>query len=1077
MFAVYGFPESHPSRCANDDMLQDILVSVASQTCPSMMAGDLNASVSSSRPLALSSSLCVLPLSPFLEPTSMKKNGVPSKGHAIDLALGNMMCCDLLASSYVDRKMVFSDHYPVILHFRVSPASFRVVKWPQKAPPLGPRVQDVPFNPSGVACDSFLQWQRLALDWLAASYATKFPKRVSYKVRPYSAPKPRLDMTYCRLIRAQRAACEVNLRPPSLPQLRSLRRKILALSVDSSVSHDLIHSSLPEIQEKLGVMVQEYCKTAHSNAMKEWKRATKVWSLSTKHVFKFVKNPTPMVMPTVDGPFGPTNHPDEVDSALTSFWGAQEKWPDHLSDHLALDNLENRYAFLLPRYEWDWPLKGRDLALAAKFAKNSSPGVDAWTIPELKALPEPAWDLLLHVLRTRFVTLHEALVLVVRRVPIQKDKSSSSPHNVRPIDIYSAIMRVFSRAVCNVAIQWKANVFHEAQHAMKAGINVAIAKIAYRTEVSLLGLQPVFSISVDFAKMFNNLSPVVGGAVARYMGLSDHLVSLLVAPLANVTQSWRLPFNGLPQFTQPDRGLPQGMSGSVVLAECSISPVIWRVHHALTEAQRHASLMVAYVDDLNFMMGDEPSLRRTIEILVEFERDFGLSLAPHKTKIWSSDPRASRRIADTYGFETTLVLDALGGQWKVASGASPEYVKETQRIREAEMRLVRVEHLEIGFVLKLDVLGTSVLSLLDFLNHPSPSPAKSLRILVKRALQHTYAAPEVLLHGFCSSTVDPYARWLMSGLRLWFHVLTHVADPYHVNVIVNKKAGRLGILAAEAAKMGILIEPDGFVCDGVSLRLTQPWFLQRKILLARIKLVAYRQVAMRRPNVFGGLESIHTKAHRKLLNEVDPFRANVLVKLWTGAAMTRHKRAQITQESAVCECGHPDQTIWHILWMCPCRPPPPVSLIQVSRLCPSRSVAHLLPSRPSHEEHKLWKESCLRASDILTQRIPPSEGQGRIPGGRDSRGHDVELSACASYTFCRKCYISRRTRDAQWIFCKPCKGEDVQPVGVGGVAVLKGHEAVLSLRTWKTSALRPMWTCQVCQNSCWATSGFKLPCE
>ena len=33
-----------------------------------------------------------------------------------------------------------------------------------------------------------------------------------------------------------------------------------------------------------------------------------------------------------------------------------------------------------------------------------------------------------------------------------------------------------------------------------------------------------------------------------------------------------------------------------------------------------------------------------------------------------------------------------------------------------------------------------------------------------------------------------------------------------------------------------------------------------------------------------------------------------------------------------------------------------------------------------------------------------------------------------------------------------------------------------SLATWKTAALRPRWTRQVCQVSCWATAGFKQPC-
>ena len=83
------------------------------------------------------------------------------------------------------------------------------------------------------------------------------------------------------------------------------------------------------------------------------------------------------------------------------------------------------------------------------------------------------------------------------------------------------------------------NAFHDAQHAMKGGAAVAIAKIAYRVEVSALNLQPGFAISVDFAKMFNNMNGVVAGQIARYMGLDDSLVDMLLAPITQSQSVWR----------------------------------------------------------------------------------------------------------------------------------------------------------------------------------------------------------------------------------------------------------------------------------------------------------------------------------------------------------------------------------------------------------------------------------------------------------------------------------------------------------------------------------------------------------
>ena len=38
----YGYPRGHPSRCANEAFLRDVLTWLGMLTCPSMLLGDLN---------------------------------------------------------------------------------------------------------------------------------------------------------------------------------------------------------------------------------------------------------------------------------------------------------------------------------------------------------------------------------------------------------------------------------------------------------------------------------------------------------------------------------------------------------------------------------------------------------------------------------------------------------------------------------------------------------------------------------------------------------------------------------------------------------------------------------------------------------------------------------------------------------------------------------------------------------------------------------------------------------------------------------------------------------------------------
>ena len=242
----------------------------------------------------------------------------------------------------------------------------------------------------------------------------------------------------------------------SLSQIRSLRRKIDALSCEPPQKLLLRALEPCHLLTPLRDTIESHTKQVHDCAMKKWRERTLGWSVSSSSLYHFIKNPWPMKMPVVCADNGPTNHPLEVQAALTSYWSKQESWPSHMSLAQVLDTLEDRYSFLLPRYEWSWDISPKDLALAAKYAKNSATGVDAWGVSELKVLPESAWICLLWILKHNFPSLQDSLATLVRKDPIQKDQSAVSlPQNVRPLDVYSCILRIYSRAVYNVCIQWR----------------------------------------------------------------------------------------------------------------------------------------------------------------------------------------------------------------------------------------------------------------------------------------------------------------------------------------------------------------------------------------------------------------------------------------------------------------------------------------------------------------------------------------------------------------------------------------------------------------------------------------------
>ena len=229
-------------------------------------------------------------------------------------------------------------------------------------------------------------------------------------------------------------------------------------------------------------------------------------------------------------------------------------------------------------------------------------------------------------------------------MPIPKgDKEACQPGDTRPIDVFSVLRRIYATATTGQLYTWKMDVLHPGQCATKGGVFRACASLAWETECSLLG--PRMGISVDFTKMFNMMSAQVAIQAGLFMGLQPEYAEKLLVPFRIASGVWRLPHNAAPMPFRSGRGLPQGMSTSVLLAELAISPLVWRVSRGLPDVS-----IWAYVDDLNMITCQRDKLDRIVRYLREFEGDFSLSLSLAKTKVWTSDPSLNEAIALQTGF-------------------------------------------------------------------------------------------------------------------------------------------------------------------------------------------------------------------------------------------------------------------------------------------------------------------------------------------------------------------------------------------------------------------------------------------
>ena len=578
--------------------------------------------------------------------------------------------------------------------------------------------------------------------------------------------------------------------------------------------------------------------------------------------------------------------------------------------------------------------------------------------------------------------------------------------------------------------------------------------------------------------MFNSLSSEVGTQASRVMGLSSRLADMLEAPFRAASYVWRLRFGRMPTVMHYQRGLPQGMAGSVLLAECAIAPLIWRVHHAL--GGKMGTLTVAYVDDINFVVSAESDLERLVKLLWDYTGHFGLELSMTKTRIWSSSEDAAGRLSEKFGFPATNVLEALGVQWPTLKSALPTFPKEMKRVREADRRLTRIRNMPVPLSTKVDLIPISALSLLDYVGTPTPEPALALRSSVKAALGNKFAAPEILFHVSCNTTIDPFGRWLISSLKLWHTCMNTCHDITQLEAILGGSKGRLACTAKRAEKVGIVVTAEGFIWEGKWVPASEPWYVLKKVLRAHLRGLALHKLSERRPTTYGGLTEIHVAQHRKLLASLKPLEQATIMKVWTEAVMTRDKSARLGRSEPECECGFHTQTLEHVIRDCPLTCQVPESLRYFPSLPPARSVAHLLKQGSDARDIRDWKAACVRTIQAIHDLNAREKGRGdllgRIRRDRDWQGHVLSLSPDSMYAFCVKCFISRRIRDMACITTRRCCREDDESDYVGADREIVGHRCALEMGTWKNASQRPMWVCQRCRATRWATATFKREC-
>ena len=149
---------------------------------------------------------------------------------------------------------------------------------------------------------------------------------------------------------------------------------------------------------------------------------------------------------------------------------------------------------------------------------------------------------------------------------------------------------------------------------------------------------------------------------------------------------------------------------------------------------------ITYVDDVNLVASTRESLEAALGILWAFVQNFSLTLSAAKTRLWGSNSRQLKTMAEQWGIETCDKLDALGVEWVLVHGIVPTYSKELLRYKEAEARLKRLSHLGAKLTVKYVAINVGCLSPLDFM----PIPLMDRVFALRSHVQKSFALPSLL---------------------------------------------------------------------------------------------------------------------------------------------------------------------------------------------------------------------------------------------------------------------------------------------------------------------------------------------
>ena len=275
-----------------------------------------------------------------------------------------------------------------------------------------------------------------------------------------------------------------------------------------------------------------------------------------------------------------------------------------------------------------------------RMREGSSGGVEGWRVAEVKRLPP--------VLLTRLAVLLNIIEssgrwpagierCCVSMVPKSDD---ANPASLRPISVMSVIYRLWAAARVADVMAWQEQWAHSGQHGSRRGHGTEDVYwcLALKIERAVLLGEPLYGISLDYAKCFDNLPQDILLRLASETGLHTNILRPLKSMYQRLRRRFRVAGSVGKEF-QATNGILQGCPLSVILLNALIS--IWA---KAVQAEAAGAEPSAYIDDTNVIAKRPNTLQKALDITGDFVRITNQKLQTGKSFSFATSTSRMRRL-------------------------------------------------------------------------------------------------------------------------------------------------------------------------------------------------------------------------------------------------------------------------------------------------------------------------------------------------------------------------------------------------------------------------------------------------